>query len=506
MGTRDRPSPFTLAPGRVGAAGIVFFALAAVAPATVLTAVVPAAFTHGILFVPLVFAAVGAVLLLFVVGYAAMVRRAPHAGALYSCVARGLGRPLGVGAGWLALACYQALQFSVYGLVSAAAMPSLERWFGVHVPWWTVAAGCWLVVTLLGLVRVEVAGVVLGLLVLAEVAVLVGFGTANLLDPADHRVTADTLDPTSSNGIDRPVLGLLLVVAACAFVGFETTAAYGEEARGPRRALARSTYLVVALTTLLYAAGSWATSVGVGPGRIAAVAADRGPELIFDLAAARLAPLAVTLGRALLLTGLLAALISLNHTIARYLFAFGRERVLPAGLGRTAGRTSAPRAASLTQSAIVAVAIGTCAGLRFDPTGWLAGRLAVAGAVGVLVLLLATSLAALLYLNRVPNGENVGQRFAAPVLATVALGALVYLAFRNLPALLGIPAGDRQVLIVPAAYAALLLAGVLHALALRGGRPVVYAGLGLGGTAVVVAPRVPRQRVPGAHRPERVDH
>jgi hypothetical protein len=38
---------------------------------------------------------------------------------------------------------------------------------------------------------------------------------------------------------------------------------------------------------------------------------------------------------------------------------------------------------------------------------------------------------------------------------------------------------------------------------LRGARPVVYAGIGLGGTAVVVSPNVPQQRTPGAHRPER---
>jgi amino acid transporter len=213
----------------------------------------------------------------------------------------------------------------------------------------------------------------------------------------------------------------------------------------------------------------------------------------------------VTLGRVLLVTGLLAALISLQHTLARYLFAFGREHLLPTWLGRTALRTSVPRAASLTQSAIAAAAIAACAALRFDPTGWLVARLAVAGGLGVLVLLLATSLAALLHLNRTPNGENAWQRFVAPGLASVALGAIVYLAWVNLPALLGVRSDDPQALIVPGAVAALLVLGILQALTLRGARPVVYAGIGLGGTAVVVAPRIPQPRMPGAHRPERVD-
>src|SRR4051812_34422397 len=36
-----------------------------------------------------------------------MLRPAPHAGALYSCIARGLGPPAGVGAGWPALGSYR---------------------------------------------------------------------------------------------------------------------------------------------------------------------------------------------------------------------------------------------------------------------------------------------------------------------------------------------------------------------------------------------------------------
>jgi amino acid transporter len=120
----------------------------------------------------------------------------------------------------------------------------------------------------------------------------------------------------------------------------------------------------------------------------------------------------VTLGRFLLCTGILAALISLHHTLARYLFALGRERLLPRRLGPAAPRTPAPRAASLTQSVLAAAAIATCVGLHFDPTGRLVRRLA--GALGLLVLLTGTSLAALVHLNRQPGPENAWRRFLAP--------------------------------------------------------------------------------------------
>jgi len=496
----DRP---VLAGGRLGTAGVLFFALAAATPLTVVAAIIPAAYAGGLLLVPLGFLALGLILLVFSAGYTAMIRRAPTAGPLYSVVVRGLGRPLGVGAAWVALLSYNALQIGLYGAVGAAAEPLLTSRFGVTVPWWQIALGCWAVVALLGLVRVEVAGWLLAVLVLAETAVIVGFSAADLLDPAGGRIA---VSPPDLSHLDRPALGLLLIGAALAFVGFETAAAYGEEARRPRRAIGRATYLAVLALALLYAGAAWALSVGTGSANVAALSAGRGPELLFDLAAARLAPWAVTLGRVLLLTGTVAAMIALHHTIARYLLALGRDRVLPGWLVRTARHTRAPRAASLTQTVLAGVVIGGYA--VFSPHKPLPGWLGVAGGIGVLLLLAAVSLAALLFLNRAPDGENAWRRFLAPGLATIAFGTLGYLAVVNLAELLGVRPGDPLTRILPGAFGLAVLFGIGYGLVLRKTRPIVYAGIGLGGTAVVVSPTsapVPKQRTPGAHRPERIN-
>ena len=493
-----------LAPGRIGASGIVFFALAASTPFTAVTTVVPGSYARGARIVPLALAAGGLVLLHFAAGYAATARRAPNAGALYSIIARGLGRPVGVGAAWIALLSYNALQISLYGLVGAAAEPLLRSLSGLAVPWWTVAAGCWLVVAICGFLRVDVVAALLALLVLGEVAVLAGYAAADLLAPAGGRITAATLDPGPLSALDRPALGLLLVVAALAFVGVETAAAYGEEARGPRRALTRATYGAAFVLALLYPVMAWAASVAAGPGRITSESAVRGSDLLFDQAGERLAPWAVTLGRVLLLTGLLAGLISLHHAIARYTYALGRERVLPGWLGRTGRRTSAPRAGSVAQSLVAALVLGGCVYLGLEPESGVLHRLGTGGALGVLVLLFGSSLAALLFLNRHPNGEGAWVRFVAPVLASVAFGALAYLAYLHLPDLLGVAGDDPLVRIVPTVFAAELVLGILYAVVLRGARPVMYAGIGLGGTAVVVSPSIPRPRSPGAHRPERI--
>nr|BFE76977.1 hypothetical protein GCM10020092_102780 [Actinoplanes digitatis] len=311
------------------------------------------------------------------------------------------------------------------------------------MPWWAVALGCWAVVALCGLLRVTVTARLLLVLVPAEAAVILGYSLADVTQPAGGRLTWAAWDPANLSGLPRPALGILLVLVALAFAGFETTAAYAEEARGPRRAIARATYLSIVVLAVLFAAASWAMTVATGPDRIGAEAGARGPELMFDLAAARLAPWAVTLGRVVLVAGLLAAMIALHQTVSRYLFALGRERVLPPGLGRTGLRTSAPGAASLTQTVVVGLVIGGGALAGADPAT-AARVLGVGGGLCVLLLLIGASLAALMYLNRHPNGEGVATRLLAPGLSTVALGALAYLAFADLPALLGVP--DRVVL------------------------------------------------------------
>jgi amino acid transporter len=496
----DADLPRTLAPGRIGAAAVTFFALAATAPLAALITVVPAAYARGGgPLVPLTFVAVAAGLLLFCAGYAAMAHRAPYAGALYTYVSRGLGRPTGIAAAWITVVSYHALQLGLYGVAGVTAAPLLHGWFHLDTRWWMVAAACWLLVALCGTIRVEVASGLLALLVLAEIAVVAGFAAANVLAPADGTLAAGSIVPADPGAIDRPALGLLLAAGVLAFVGFETAGAYAEETMRPRRQSGHAAYATVVVLALLLAFAAWSVSVGAGPGQVAVLARARGGELVFDLAAARLAPWAVTIGRIALLAGLFAAMLALHNAIARYLFALGRERILPAALARTARRTSAPRTASLVQSAIA---------LALLAAGYLTGldtrRAAVFGGLGILIVLLATAWAALLYLNRVPNGEGVWGRFLAPILSTVALGALGYLAVWNLPSLLDVPPGSALVWLVPAGLAAVGGAGIVHAAALRGTDPVLYAGVGQGGVPVVVTPYVPRAREPGAHRPERL--
>jgi hypothetical protein len=109
------------------------------------------------------------------------------------------------------------------------------------------------------------------------------------------------------------------------------------------------------------------------------------------------------------MTSLFAAMLSFHNAVARYMFALGRERVLPA-LGRTHLPTGAPRIALLTQSAIGLAVIVVYALAGWDPTVRLLFWLGTTGAFGVLCLLAVTLIAVIRFFARDPRGENAWRR------------------------------------------------------------------------------------------------
>ena len=66
-------------------------------------------------------------LAIFSVGYVAMARHIANAGAFYAYISRGIGRPLGVGAAWVALLAYNAFQLASIGGFGAIALAAVQR-------------------------------------------------------------------------------------------------------------------------------------------------------------------------------------------------------------------------------------------------------------------------------------------------------------------------------------------------------------------------------------------
>ncbi|MFB9238142.1 APC family permease [Plantactinospora siamensis] len=496
---RSGPVASSLAADRLGVAAVVFFVMSAATPLTVVAGVVTTGYaTTGLTGMPVAFVLVGLLLALFGVGYVAMARYMANAGAFYSFISHGLGRPLGVGGAWVALLAYNALQVGLYGAVGVAAQPVLAQWFGSSPAWWVIAVAAWVVTAALGLLRVEVNGTVLAVLLVTEVAVILLYDVADLLHPAGGQVSVQTLSPGALAGSG---VGAILVLAVLGFVGFESAVVFSEESRDPGRTVPVATYLSVGLIAALYALSSWAVTVATGPDQIGAASRADGPELIFNLATAHLGRAVADVGHALFVTSILAALISFHNTTARYMFALGREQVLPAGLGRTSRRTGSPRNASIVQSVIGLAVIITYAALGLDPLVQLFFYAGTCGGLGVLVLITATSLGVVAFFGRDSRGESRWRRLIAPATATVLLLVVVVLAISNLPTLLGLPAGHLLTWLIPTSYLAAALAGIGWGLTLRSRRPRVYATVGLGAKSATAHLNLPNPREPTTVRP-----
>ena len=441
---------------------------------------IPTAYaTTGLTGIPAAFLVIAVILAIWSSGYVAMTRHITNAGAFYAFISAGLGRVAGVSAALVALLAYTFLQVGLYGALGPAAASQAAAHLGVHGPWWAFALGAWAIVAVLGLLRVDVTGKILGVLLCAEIAVILAETAGGLASPAGGHLAPGTLSISALTRGGFSTFGVLAVVAVLGFVGFEQAPVLAEEARNPRRTVPAATYLALGAIAVVYAGASWAMAVRNGQAHVIAAAGQQGPELLFGLAGNGFLSQAAPW---LFVTSLFAAALAFHNCVWRYAFALGRENVLPAALGRT-GRNSVPRAASAVQSVTGLIAIAVTALAGISPMNGLFFGLGTTGGFGILLLLAATAIAVIAFFARDPRGETTWRRLAAPALAAVLLTVIVVLAVMHYGTLLGVAPGSPAAWALPASYAAVAAIGITWGLVLRSRRPSVYQVIGLGADA-----------------------
>jgi amino acid transporter len=449
-------------------AGMFTFAAAASAPVVVLLGSIPATYaTTSVVGVPLGFLLVGAVVALLSVGYSALSRHVPHPAVYYAVIARGLGQHMGVAGGMVALLAYNGIQTSLYGLLGA----TLNDLFGG--PWWIWAV---LVVALVGVIGVRAVALstrLLATILVLSFVVLVLFDLAAVTHPADGRLSADGFRIAE---LARSGVGGAAAYCLAALMGFEAAASFSEEARA-RIAPARAVFISLGVLVAAYAFSAWAMGVAVGPQQVTAVAADPAVGLPFNVFEDQYGPLMPPLVRAMLVAAIITSLLALHSIAARYGFAMAREGVLPnalaaTGRGRQAG---SPVGGSLLQTGIAALVVVAFAVSGADPIATLFAWFSTLGALGLLSLLVITSVAAMVYLpGRGPEAETAWRRRIAPGLGvpagTLVLGTMVV----NVDSMLGAGPGSRLPYVIPAVIVVVAAAGIAWALYLRSARPDVY--------------------------------
>jgi amino acid transporter len=468
-----------LARRRLGVGSLIFFTVSASAPMTVLVGGIVITFAvTGVVGTPLAFPILAVALALFAVGYAAMSRYVFNAGAFYAYLAQGLGRAWGVAGSFIAVVAYNAIQIGLYGLFGFFMADFATRHWSLTWAWYVWALIAWAIVGTFGILRIDLNAKVLSVLLILEVLAVVLFDIGAFGHPAGGSVSTSALAP---HNFFVSGIGGAFAFAVASFVGFESGATYSEEVKDPRHTVARATYWAVAITGVLYAVTAWALTVATGPDHIVDQARDPASGIPFSIVQADWNTGIADTANVLLLTSIFAALLSFHNGVARYLFALGRERVLPPLLGRTGRGTGAPAAGSVVQSLLAAAVIAIFAVRHLDPLLKLFTWFSYVAAAGVLVLMAGTSIAVVGFFRTRDTVETVWQRAIAPVLATVALIVITVVVVVNADSMLGTDTKSPLVYVLPGLIGAAGVVGLAWGFILRVAKPDVYEGIGRGG-------------------------
>lgn len=445
--------------GSLGAGSIVFMVVAAAAPLTVVAGTVPlgVALGNGAAF-PATFVLCCAVLLLFAVGFCAMSRHVPGAGAFYTYIQRGLGRAPGLGAAFLALVSYTAVQLAVYGYLGATFGGLVQHYGGPAVPWWVWALGALVVVGVLGYRHIELSSKVLGVLLVGEVGIVLLFDlvvTARGGSPAG--LSTALFNPAS---IGSGSVGIAIMFAIASFIGFEATAIFRDEARDPARTIPRATYAALLLIAGFYALSSWAVVSAWGDQTaVEQAGADPGTMLITTVGK-YLGAAGSDIVQVLLVTSLFAAALSFHNVISRYAFSLGNSGALPAACGRSHGRHGSPHVASAVQTVSALVLVVLFAITRLDPVtqvfSWMAGT----ATLGLLALMTLTCLAVIVFFRRTKVDGRSWHTLVAPVLGFAGLALCLGLTVSNFSTLIG-GSGGLAVVIGAVLLGAFVIGAVL---------------------------------------------
>jgi len=342
--------------GAIGLSGVLFMAVANAAPITAMTGNTPIALGYGNgIGAPAGFLVATVVLTLFTVGFVEMARYITTAGAFYGFVTHGLGQVWGMTTGALATMAYVVFEGSLIGIFAYFANDALDRWTGVDVNWLILALIGIAIIATFGYYDINIAAAVLGVTLVCEVLLLGALSFSVLFSGGGpDGLVVEAINPANAfksleagaygaevNGqaVAAGSAAIGLFFAFWSWVGYETTAVYGEESRNPKHIVPRATLIAVVGLGLFYTFVSWMMIAGNGKAQAIEKANTDSIGLWVDLAEQKLGGAFVgDLYLFLIVVGSFACGLAFHNAASRYLYAIGRE--LPLTTTRSAARTA----------------------------------------------------------------------------------------------------------------------------------------------------------------------
>jgi len=387
-----------------------------------------------------------AILLIFAAGYTAMAACVTSAGGFYAMIARGLGGRAGGAAAMVAILGYVTLQFALYGMLGAVASEALLAEFRVNVPWWVCALVAMASVAYFGYRQIDFSARILAAFVMAEYLVVLTLDVLILHHGGAEGINAHSFAPSVVSG-GNPFIGLLFCFAA--FIGFEATTIYSEEAKDPKRSIPIATYAAILLVGCFYSFSLWCLVLGAGSSRVVGmIAALSDPtNFLYSLSETYAGSTFTVVLRSMFIASIYAGLIAFHNSTARYFYSMGREGLLPERLGWTHPRFQSPHVASLLQTALCAVVVVGFAFIHADPVLTVFAWLSNLATVCVLTLMIATAFAVVAFFFNEAHGYSFVRVRLLPVAASLALCTVLALAVANFHVLTGASKGISTALI-----------------------------------------------------------
>lgn len=459
--------------GNMGVGEVAMSVLAFSSPLTTVAGFIPVLLVFGGNSAPALYLLQTLVMLIFAIGLVKMSRTIKNPGGFYAFVSAGLGKAAGLGGASLSLYGYLLIGF--FGAPFFGQTMTLfvrDALGGPDISWWVYGIGIVIVTTVLAYNKIDISAKVLVIVMLLEIVAVIVFNVFAAANGFQAGHSAAVALPSFGDA----TIGLALLFSASNFLGFEATVIYRDEVKNPDKTIPRATYLAVIGIGLFYALASWAFVIFFGADNVQAAAEENTISLFNDAATVSLGKIFTDIVTVLLITSVLAAILSIQNASARYAFTLGRDRALPAYLARVHPKQRSPYMAALTVGAlwIVATIIFALMGV---PPEMIYPQAVGAGTFALIIIMSVASLAVLVYFirRRKTHPESVWKTIVAPSISVLTLGTISYLALVNFPDLI---AGSVELAVVFVGVTfAIAIAGTLFALYLKAKKPEIYATL-----------------------------
>lgn len=345
-------------------------------------------------------------------------RQLPSAGSFYTFNSRGLGPAGGFFTGWLFWIGYAVLEPGLFSAFGAFVQDYVGLTFGVEIQWWIFSLAAMAVILGLSLRSIK-ASVSLDLALLCvEVVVFLLLAVIAVSTAGTGNTASVFLPSSSSTGFSG--VGLGVVFGLLSFIGFDAAATLGEETRNPKRSIPLAVTGALGAIGIFYVFVMYALTAGYRvnqPDQLTAFLADANP---FVTLASNVAPWLVQPIELAAIFGIFSCFLAIHNTTVRVMFSMGRDRILPASIGRVHTRWFSPHIAMYVQT-IFTVVVGLSVGLWLGPGA--TGAYGFTGAIGTVAIVIVYILSniALIRYFAARGDRKVITHVVIPVLGVLAL-------------------------------------------------------------------------------------